>query len=1104
MADPSSRKTSRPGLLEQASASGSRVAEVIGWLGGHVLRRRAAQMALLIAAAAVAVLVYAFNGPLSREQQIVISVSAGFAVLGVSGAYLAYRSWDFARRMSRRAADADANLREMQATLEQYQSKLADSEITNHRFGRSLAEIQLQHSNLVQAFGEQSSSGLESLSSVRGDIAELDEQISDSLARASRADAFALETRDQHTVLERTLDRTNDQLSVLTSRTDTLSGVVQDAVARVTSIDGTHQVFRQAMDRLEEASATLARSVDADRVGSAVTSTLLKSQIAEFASDNALLIGKLEVFGSQLAAIIQSAGDRTDIQELAEKIAALANSVREFHVREAQRVDQLASKTVSLEALTLSASARTLEELERLRQSTSEARSSFAPVVAAVEQRTSLLESALAAVAQQRQAQAKQIGDLEDKIARNTSNQTAAADDTASQLSSIRQFVGEESGRLAEVAAVYSELRSKVQALETSFVDGSAAIDVVGERIAGLSGELSGVEGSIAEISKRTGLLLASLREEFDKNLADGRVATEGLRKEILDKSGQIARALEEHAVALGGLKEQGEFNTSAEERLAKLARDVASGHEAAASDGRRIEVLEQALSALETSAGSGLDDIRNEISALAARTTGLTDKLHAASEQLRVWQEELAVSIETSAGSVRGDIQNEISSLAARTTGLTDKLHAASEQLRARQEELAASASSTYERVANLERSTSVGANEVDIVKRAVAESTRAQASSTEASRKTTELLYEQFKSIREAMTGEFGRVGALAAKLDAFYSALDQDSSIARNEVQDIKTDLAALSGRMTEVVFGIEARVSEVSQALSVTTDLAELTDRQLVLDAASWFEPNNRKLRADHVESVETDWARRLALDLSRPAIGYMATRINNLERELDGRLRASIEDTLLRTLVARSIKGSSIRVLELGASFGIESAVMYDQLCDHFSQVTFTIVDPLDAFANDTRLDTQTGLPVSERILRRNLSRAGVPDGDIALIRRPSADLQALEEASGAAYDVLLIDADHSHAGVKVDFENYGRLVRLGGYIVFAGYGDPDHPEVTAFVDEEVAASGHVARIGASWHTAVYRVVRMEGGRRKGTVAAVKPATARRRQAPSKR
>jgi len=1058
MADPSSQKTSRHGLLEQASAAGKRATDFVGWLGGHFLRRRAAQMALVIAAAAVAALAYAFNGSLSREQQIVTAVSAVFTVLCVSGAYLAYRSWDFARRMARQAADAGANLREMRATLERYQSKLADSEVTNHRFGRSLAEIQLQHSSLAQAFVEYSSSGHEPISSVRHEISELNAKLTEGISewrgRARSVDAFALETRDQHTALERALDRTSAQLSVLTSRTDTLSGTVKDAAAQVTSMDRTHQTLRLAMDRLEEASATLARSVDADLAGSAVTLALLKSQIAEFASDNGMFIGTLEVFRSQLAAIIQSAGDRTEIQELAERIAVLGNSVRELHFKETQRVDQLESKTASLEALALSAGARTLEELELLRRSTGEARASFASVMAEIEQRTSLLESGLAAVAQQRQAQARQIGDLEDKIARNTSNQVAATDDLVSQLSSLRQFVGEESGRLAEVATVYLELGSKVQALETSFVDGNMALDGVTERSAVLTEELSSVKRDMAAISDRTGALLASLQEELDKGLAVERAAKDGMRKEFSQDIGQTARALEEHAVALEGLRQQFHFNAAAEERLAELAKDVASGREAIVSDGHRIAVLERALSALETSGGSGLDEIRKEVSALAARTNGLADKLHTADEQLR-----------------------------------------------ARQEELAASASSGDERLANLERSINLGANEVDIVKRAIAESTRAQASSTENSRKTTELLHEQFKSIREAMTGEFGRVGVLASRLDTLQASVDQNGAITLADMQDVRSNLGALSDRMADVIFGMDARLSDIAQRLSYTADVAEHSDRRLVLDTASWFEPGNRQLRSEHVASLESEWARRLSIDISRPAIGYMATRINQLERELDGRLRASIEDTLLRTLVARSVKGPSISVLELGASFGIESAVMYDQLRDHFSQMTFTIVDPLDAFTNDSRLDPHTGLPVSEHILRRNLSRAGAPERAATLIKRPSADAQALEEASALTYDMLVIDADQSYAGVKVDFENYARLVKLGGYIVFAAYGDPDRPEVTAFVDDEVADSGRVALVGAIWRTGVYRVVRADAGGRKAVAVTARPVSKRSRPAP---
>jgi cephalosporin hydroxylase len=41
-------------------------------------------------------------------------------------------------------------------------------------------------------------------------------------------------------------------------------------------------------------------------------------------------------------------------------------------------------------------------------------------------------------------------------------------------------------------------------------------------------------------------------------------------------------------------------------------------------------------------------------------------------------------------------------------------------------------------------------------------------------------------------------------------------------------------------------------------------------------------------------------------------------------------------------------------------------------------------------------------------------------------------------------DFLFIDGDHSHAGVKMDFETYGRFVRPGGLIAFHDIKDTDH------------------------------------------------------------
>ena len=97
--------------------------------------------------------------------------------------------------------------------------------------------------------------------------------------------------------------------------------------------------------------------------------------------------------------------------------------------------------------------------------------------------------------------------------------------------------------------------------------------------------------------------------------------------------------------------------------------------------------------------------------------------------------------------------------------------------------------------------------------------------------------------------------------------------------------------------------------------------------------------------------------------------------------------------------------------------------------------------------------------------------------------------------------MLIIDADHSYAGVKAGFENYGRMVRLGGYIIFAEYGSPEWPDVQAFVDAEVGTAGHVSPVGTSWRTAVYRVVKVEKASpiRAAAPAIAKPSAVRRRK-----
>ncbi len=89
-------------------------------------------------------------------------------------------------------------------------------------------------------------------------------------------------------------------------------------------------------------------------------------------------------------------------------------------------------------------------------------------------------------------------------------------------------------------------------------------------------------------------------------------------------------------------------------------------------------------------------------------------------------------------------------------------------------------------------------------------------------------------------------------------------------------------------------------------------------------------------------------------------------------------------------------------------------------------------------------DAHTTVPALEKLL--------VPKGrKCAFIRDDSHAQATLEKVkaalAGRPVDFLFIDGDHSYAGVKLDFEMYGGLVRSGGLIAFHDIApNPDVPE----------------------------------------------------------
>ena len=142
--------------------------------------------------------------------------------------------------------------------------------------------------------------------------------------------------------------------------------------------------------------------------------------------------------------------------------------------------------------------------------------------------------------------------------------------------------------------------------------------------------------------------------------------------------------------------------------------------------------------------------------------------------------------------------------------------------------------------------------------------------------------------------------------------------------------------------------------------------------------------------------------------------------------------------------------------------------VYDLTRSRFGIVHLTLIDPLDGYYGTDRLDIVTGEPISEKTLRSNLEthrRWRLKSDELTLIKHLSTDARAIEAASGRDYDVLVIDGDHTYAGVKWDYENFAQFVRPGGYIIFDDYGHADWPDIKVFVDKEVSAQ---FAAGANW------------------------------------
>lgn len=333
-------------------------------------------------------------------------------------------------------------------------------------------------------------------------------------------------------------------------------------------------------------------------------------------------------------------------------------------------------------------------------------------------------------------------------------------------------------------------------------------------------------------------------------------------------------------------------------------------------------------------------------------------------------------------------------------------------------------------------------------------------------------------------------------SAALDAQLTQMRDDQSARRranaSNSKRMKEKLEAAAARQAAIEARLKKTEGRAAAALNLAKSAAaEIGPRMIraegraaaALKLARAVPPNNaifyqqfnRQLTRDQIAQLTETWNARLSVDLSASMFGYFAARICAIESMCEGRLAASVEDMLLRVAAASAVKRESLELLEIGSLFGISAAILYEALSPRHQTMRMTLIDPFEGYYEANQHDPHTGQPVTEAAVRRNLSRACVPGEAVRIIKALSTSETAIRQAASRRYDVLLIDGDHSYAGVKFDFEHYAPFVSPGGFIIFDDYTSPFWPDVTRYLDEEVRPRADFKFIGASWRTAIFQL-----------------------------
>ncbi|MBL0702141.1 MAG: class I SAM-dependent methyltransferase, partial [Desulfosarcina sp.] len=241
-----------------------------------------------------------------------------------------------------------------------------------------------------------------------------------------------------------------------------------------------------------------------------------------------------------------------------------------------------------------------------------------------------------------------------------------------------------------------------------------------------------------------------------------------------------------------------------------------------------------------------------------------------------------------------------------------------------------------------------------------------------------------------------------------------------------------------------------------------------------NSANVFQSFNRRLENEHIRIIKNKWLPLLELELKDSHLRYLAHKICQIENRCSGRLATTVQDALLRVIVAMSVRKRAISIMEIGSLFGVALVSYYECLRGLFDKINLTAIDPLEGYYDIDQFDIVTRTPVNKSIFESNLLLNNVPVDDVLLIQELSTSKEAFQLAKGQRYDLMIIDGDHTFEGVKYDFDKYNQLITPGGFLFFDDYNAKEWPGVKNFVDQEVRLHSSFKLIESEWRSIVFQ------------------------------